>query len=113
MIEHTKKLVQDNFNVSNGYSHDAEVVYGDTDSVMVQFGVPSVEEAMKLGREAAEQISNTFTKPIKLEFEKVYWPTCSLARRDMLDFCGPRLRNMTKWIPKVTKPFVNMLIPQH
>jgi hypothetical protein len=25
MIEHTKKLVQDNFNVSNGYSHDAEV----------------------------------------------------------------------------------------
>jgi DNA polymerase delta subunit 1 len=62
MIEHTKKLVQDNFNVSNGYSHDAEVVYGDTDSVMVQFGVPSVEEAMKLGREAAEQISNTFTK---------------------------------------------------
>lgn len=39
-------------------------------------------------------------------------PTCSLARRDMLDFCGPRLRNMTKWIPKVTKPFVTMLIPQ-
>jgi DNA polymerase elongation subunit (family B) len=39
-----------------------QVVYGDTDSVMVQFGVPSVEEAMKLGREAAEQISNTFTK---------------------------------------------------
>ncbi len=39
-----------------------QVVYGDTDSVMVQFGVPSVEEAMKLGREAAEEISNTFTK---------------------------------------------------
>ncbi|CAK9268862.1 unnamed protein product [Sphagnum jensenii] len=81
MIEHTKKLVQDNFNVSNGYSHDSEVVYGDTDSVMVQFGVPSVEEAMKLGREAAEQISNTFTKPIKLEFEKVYWPYLLISKK--------------------------------
>lgn len=39
-----------------------QVVYGDTDSVMVQFGVPGVEQAMKLGREAAEYISGTFTK---------------------------------------------------
>jgi DNA polymerase elongation subunit (family B) len=38
------------------------VVYGDTDSVMVQFGVSTVEEAMKLGREAADYISGTFTK---------------------------------------------------
>jgi DNA polymerase elongation subunit (family B) len=38
------------------------VVYGDTDSVMVQFGVSTVEDAMKLGREAADYISGTFTK---------------------------------------------------
>ena len=29
---------------------------------MVQFGVPTVEEAMNLGREAADYISGTFTK---------------------------------------------------
>jgi len=29
---------------------------------MVQFGVSSVEQAMNLGREAAEYISGTFTK---------------------------------------------------
>lgn len=29
---------------------------------MVQFGVSAVEEAMSLGREAAEYISGTFTK---------------------------------------------------
>lgn len=29
---------------------------------MVQFGVPTVEEAMKLGREAADHISETFIK---------------------------------------------------
>ncbi|XP_042409931.1 uncharacterized protein LOC121999298 [Zingiber officinale] len=38
------------------------VIYGDTDSVMVQFGVPSVEEAMELGREASEYITGTFIK---------------------------------------------------
>jgi DNA polymerase delta subunit 1 len=50
------------------------VIYGDTDSVMVKFGVETVEDAMALGREAAEYVSAKFVKPIKLEFEKVYYP---------------------------------------
>ncbi|KAH9668771.1 DNA polymerase delta catalytic subunit [Citrus sinensis] len=62
MIEHTKKLVEDKFTTVGGYEHNAEVIYGDTDSVMVQFGVPTVEAAMKLGREAADYISGTFIK---------------------------------------------------
>lgn len=41
---------------------------------MVKFGVESIEEAMKLGKEAAEYVSKFFTAPIKLEFEKVYCP---------------------------------------
>ncbi|KAK9110336.1 hypothetical protein Sjap_018396 [Stephania japonica] len=81
MIEHTKKLVGEKFTTLNGYEHNAEVIYGDTDSVMVQFGVPTVEEAMKLGREAAEYISGTFTKPIKLEFEKVYFPYLLISKK--------------------------------
>ena len=47
------------------------MVYGDTDSVMCKFGVPTVAEAMELGKEAAEYITEKFVKPIKLEFEKV------------------------------------------
>ncbi|XP_071914321.1 DNA polymerase delta catalytic subunit-like isoform X1 [Coffea arabica] len=81
MIEHTKKLVEDKFTVLGGYEHNAEVIYGDTDSVMVQFGVPTVEEAMNLGREAADYISGTFTKPIKLEFEKVYYPYLLISKK--------------------------------
>ncbi|KAH1245867.1 DNA polymerase delta catalytic subunit [Glycine max] len=81
MIEHTKKLVEDKFTTLNGYEHNAEVIYGDTDSVMVQFGVSAVEEAMNLGREAAEHISGTFTKPIKLEFEKVYYPYLLISKK--------------------------------
>lgn len=53
---------------------DAVVIYGDTDSVMVDFGVESIAEAMRLGAHAAEFISKTFKPPIKLEFEKVYCP---------------------------------------
>ncbi|CAL9110688.1 unnamed protein product [Musa textilis] len=81
MIEHTKKLVEEKFTISGGYDCNAEVVYGDTDSVMVQFGEPTVEAAMKLGREAAEYITGTFIKPIRLEFEKVYYPYLLISKK--------------------------------
>ncbi|KAL7112135.1 hypothetical protein ACP275_05G133300 [Erythranthe tilingii] len=81
MIEHTKRLVEDKFTVLGGYEHNAEVIYGDTDSVMVQFGVSSVDAAMKLGREAADYISSTFINPIKLEFEKVYYPYLLISKK--------------------------------
>ncbi|KAL1538994.1 DNA polymerase delta catalytic subunit [Salvia divinorum] len=81
MIEHTKKLVEEKFTVLGGYEHNAEVIYGDTDSVMVQFGVPSVEAAMDLGREAADYISGTFIRPIKLEFEKIYYPYLLISKK--------------------------------
>ncbi|KAI0514384.1 DNA polymerase delta catalytic subunit [Xylaria bambusicola] len=74
MIEKTKDEVEKRYNIANGYSHNAQVVYGDTDSVMVKFGTNDLAEAMKLGEEAANFVSSKFTKPIKLEFEKVYFP---------------------------------------
>ncbi|KAJ2904841.1 DNA polymerase delta catalytic subunit [Zalerion maritima] len=74
MIEFTRDEVQKHYNIANGYSHDAEVIYGDTDSVMVKFGTKDLAEAMKLGEEAAQIVSVKFKKPIKLEFEKVYFP---------------------------------------
>nr|BAJ78754.1 DNA polymerase delta catalytic subunit [Tenodera aridifolia] len=81
MIEQTKQEVEQHYNRSNGYENDAEVVYGDTDSVMVKFGVKTVEEAMKLGREAADYVSAKFTPPIKLEFEKVYFPYLLISKK--------------------------------
>ncbi|CAN8095544.1 unnamed protein product [Discula destructiva] len=74
MIEKTKNEVEAKYNIANGYSHDAQVIYGDTDSVMVKFGTTELAEAMKLGEEAANYVSSKFVKPIKLEFEKVYFP---------------------------------------
>jgi DNA polymerase delta subunit 1 len=74
MIEKTKEEVEAKYTIANGYSADAQVIYGDTDSVMVKFGVKDLAEAMKLGEEAAAYVSSKFIKPIKLEFEKVYFP---------------------------------------
>lgn len=66
---------------ANGYSADADVVYGDTDSVMVNFGVDDTAAAMELGRDAAERVSATFVSPIRLEFEKVYNPYLLISKK--------------------------------
>ena len=60
--------------IAKGRDYNAEVIYGDTDSVMVKFGPKDLGTVMALGAEAAEFVTTKFVKPIKLEFEKVYYP---------------------------------------
>lgn len=76
MIERTKNLVEERY-------PGTDVVYGDTDSVMIRCVVPQgagvddrarLEAAMKFGVEAAAEVTKAFIHPIKLEFEKVYSP---------------------------------------
>jgi DNA polymerase delta subunit 1 len=74
LLERTKAHVEEKFTKSNGYDHDAVVVYGDTDSVMVKFGTKTVAETFPLALEAAKECSKIFPSPILLEFEKVYFP---------------------------------------
>ncbi|KIP08801.1 hypothetical protein PHLGIDRAFT_103803 [Phlebiopsis gigantea 11061_1 CR5-6] len=81
MIEKTKQEVEAEYSVANGREHDAEVIYGDTDSVMVKFGPTDLETVMAMGREAAEFVSQKFIKPIKLEFEKVYFPYLLISKK--------------------------------
>ncbi|KAJ7493450.1 DNA polymerase family B-domain-containing protein [Mycena galericulata] len=81
MIEKTKQEVEAEYCIANGHAHDAEVIYGDTDSVMVKFGPMDLERVMTLGREAAELVTAKFVKPIKLEFEKVYFPYLLISKK--------------------------------
>jgi len=74
MIMRTREEVEKRYTIANGYTHDAKVIYGDTDSVMVKFGPKDLSTAMELGKDAAEFVSQKFVTPIKLEFEKVYFP---------------------------------------
>lgn len=82
MIELTSTLVEKHYCKANGYPHDALVIYGDTDSVMVRFGVETVAESIELGLEAAAYVTKeAFIKPISLEFEKVYHPYLLLKKK--------------------------------
>ena len=73
MIEQTQKIVENSFK-SQYKLKFAKVIYGDTDSVMIDFGESEIEKTMELGRLAAKYISSNFTSPISLEFEKCYFP---------------------------------------
>jgi DNA polymerase delta subunit 1 len=100
MIEKTKHEVEQKYTMANGYSHDAEVIYGDTDSVMVKFGTTDLAKAMELGQEAAEYVSGKFIKPIKLEFEKVYFPYLLINKKR---YAGLYWTNPNKWDKMDTK----------
>ena len=73
LLLETRSFVEGTYTVEKGCKYNAEVVYGDTDSVMVNFGAPTVAEAMPIAMEA-DKVSAIFPTPIKLEFEKVYFP---------------------------------------
>lgn len=100
MIEKTKNEVEAKYNIANGYTHDAQVIYGDTDSVMVKFGTTDLAEAMKLGEEASQYVSAKFVKPIKLEFEKVYFPYLLINKKR---YAGLYWTKPEKWDKMDTK----------
>ncbi|KAH8116379.1 DNA polymerase family B-domain-containing protein [Phellopilus nigrolimitatus] len=81
MIEKTKQEVEAEYCIANGREHNAEVIYGDTDSVMVKFGPPDLATVMQMGSEAADLVTAKFVKPIKLEFEKVYFPYLLISKK--------------------------------
>ncbi|MFB6198804.1 MAG: DNA polymerase domain-containing protein, partial [Halobacteriaceae archaeon] len=60
----------------------ATVVYGDTDSLMVDFGVgDDVGECVRRGEEAARRITALFKSPVKLCFEKCYMPYILFSKK--------------------------------
>ncbi|KAE8233840.1 hypothetical protein CF326_g1124 [Tilletia indica] len=65
---------------------DAEVVYGDTDSLFIYLPGRSKAEAFKLGQEIADKITSLNPRPVKLKFEKVYLPCVLLAKKRYVGF---------------------------
>jgi DNA polymerase delta subunit 1 len=126
MIEHTKNCVEE-------WYPGAEVVYGDTDSVMVNFnthgltGQAALEKSFELGEEAAARISATFKDPIELEFEKVYWPYLLFSKKryagrmytnpkkyDYIDAKGIQLvrRDNCPYVKQVSEKVLNCIMHQ-
>lgn len=63
-IEKTKKLVEENFDVS--------VVYGDTDSLFVKTKTANLDEAKATGEKISKFITEKLPGHLELEFEKIY-----------------------------------------
>ncbi len=82
MIDTTKNIIIQTYTKKNGFEHDCEVIYGDTDSVMIKFGTMDIGKAIELGKQAAEYMTkHHFTSPIKLEFEKIYCPYLLISKK--------------------------------
>ena len=78
MIAHSKKCAEE--------WYDCEVVYGDTDSIYVKFksdlkGQDHMNYVFKVAPECSDRISETFKKPIELEFEKVMYPFILFSKK--------------------------------
>jgi DNA polymerase zeta len=64
----------------------AEVVYGDTDSLFVYLKGRTKDQAFDIGNEIAKMVTNMNPRPVKLKFEKVYFPCVLLAKKRYVGF---------------------------
>jgi len=64
----------------------AEVVYGDTDSLFIHLKGRTKDEAFDIGEEIAKAVTDLNPRPVKLKFEKVYFPCVLLAKKRYVGF---------------------------
>ena len=74
-LEQTIKIIE------NNKKWNAKVIYGDTDSVFVLLNGVSLKDSFKIGKEISSVITSVNPNPIKLKFEKVYYPSILLAKK--------------------------------
>lgn len=60
---------------------NADVIYGDTDSVMINFGDVTMERAMELGKAASNFMRPKYTKPLDCAWEKCYYPFLLIEKK--------------------------------
>lgn len=72
--------------------YNADVIYGDTDSIFIKFkilddngnedtSIKALEKSINLGQEASNYVNSLLPKPHNLEYEKVYWPFCIISKK--------------------------------
>lgn len=61
--------------------YNADIIYGDTDSVMINFGDVTMERAMELGKAASNFMRPKYTKPLDCAWEKCYYPYLLIEKK--------------------------------
>lgn len=89
-IINTKRMIEEKYN------NQVNVIYGDTDSVMIDYKNDSLEEVMKMAKEDAKFITKKLTEPMSLAFEKVYFPYLLLKKKRYAGLFWTRLDKYDK-----------------
>lgn len=93
LIQLARDRVQKRFCRANGYTHDARVLYGDTDSIMIDFGTSDLALVSKLALEAQNMLNAEFKKQpgsvVKIEAEKIYVHFLLLAPKNYAGYKLP------------------------
>jgi len=79
-----RRMIKDTMETIERTYENCRVIYGDTDSVMVRFGVQTVQEAFRLGTDASELITRRFGGVVCLQMEKVYHPYLLFGKKRYL-----------------------------
>jgi DNA polymerase delta subunit 1 len=72
-IQFAKSVVENEFN--------AEVIYGDTDSIFIKFPTKDLGESIELGKKAAQSITSQCRAAHKIEYEKTLFPFILFCRK--------------------------------
>lgn len=68
-----REILERSINIINSHGQwNAQVIYGDTDSIFVYLPGRSKDQAFDIGEDIAQTITCQYPSPIKLKFEKVY-----------------------------------------
>jgi DNA polymerase I len=84
-IHETVKVMEDQF----GY----EVVYGDTDSVMIKVGTEDLGEAERIGREVSRKLTDKLPGVMELEFERIFKRFLPLTKKRYMGWSMERGKN--------------------
>ncbi|RUP51653.1 hypothetical protein BC936DRAFT_146761 [Jimgerdemannia flammicorona] len=88
MIEWAKSMIESMFTIAKGKKHNAQIVYGDTDSVMVSFGPILVADTIELSKRAAGLLSNISSCHETLNFEWAFMPFLLVGKKRYAGLTG-------------------------
>ena len=97
-IAQVKAIAEGLFTQAQGYSADAQVVCGDTDSVFVRMpthcteGLGAIKEAIQMGLALADAINQQMKTPKRIAFEKVFEHLLVIKKKR---YAGYKYENVT------------------